>query len=912
MSIFSSSKSVSGKASKELQDATGKAKHQKAQLKKLIDQVQGKVDGLSGVSSSVDSIAERITRAEENLDTVDTRLEASSKLSAWLERAEETLTSFQTRVEETRKEIGEAGNLATEAKESSKSLQKILDLSLEADARLKSFEKSAGELTSSEKQIAGVTAQLDEFQDRLGTMQKDYEKLHAAADSLEKCSSTLRKGGGELKKELDQAMEKAGKVEGTLSELASGEELSKSLEKQVHALNGMCEHVSQKASALDAFQGTVERANAESARVNELLWSTDRQIKKLSDNKRLMDKSTDRLAKLSTLYDGLDARIDAAKHEEKKFGSESFELTKGIESALGGLREELARTDSMRQQVELSGQRVQELNTTVSGFERQVKDLAAKDKELDNTIRKADRLEASLQTMQSGLAGVHEKAAGLAALEERLDSMTKISTEVSHNMEMLQARGSAVEQIDGKVSELMKRHDALVGKLSTLSEQGAEIDRANFVLATFRRESVDAEARAKQLTEQFQSLDGLSDRLDAALKLSDALAAKSEDLEHRLEMVETVESRVNALNELSQNVETRLGEQAARQASLESMHSTQESLGVQLKDLHQQMSSVHRSRKFTDLDKKADGLSVGLESAERRLEEIESEKRGLVDAQKTTADVMEQVEGVLSRAAVRVEELAALDEHFKEAGELRKRWEKELLELESRQKQTAVQAESGAAQLEKIGDLTKALDQKERELAAQGSKMAELEAKFLSHREMVAVLDRSIGQLDLRQSTVERVARDVNGVFDVSERVNKEATAIAASRKDILDTKELVAKLLGQTGQIEKKVSAVEQKYGAIQEAESKLAGLSHLFQDIDVNIENFQKQKAFIDHIAEKLSQMEYTIKEAEVATKVLQEERGLAERIHKTSRPKASGEGKPKLGKGVPVSPPRGVPTV
>ena len=913
--VGSGSKAASPELLQELDQATKKAKNQKTQLKKLIDQVQERVDQLSGVSSSVDSIKERISLAEKNLETVDTRLSSSEKLSGELEQTEEKLQGIQAEVEEARNKIGEAVTLATEARVSSEALEEILKLSRKADDRLVSFGKKSEELIKVEKQVGVVHAQLDEYQDRLGSMQaefkdsmgsvqKEYKEIHAAAGSLEKNTSTLRKGGGALKQDLDRAMEKARELEGKLSELASAEDRSKSLDKQLHTLNGMCEHVSQKAHALEAVEGTVERANAESARVNELLWNVDRQIKKLSDNKRVMDKSYGRLAQLNKMYDELDARVEDVKQEKKKFGSESLDLTKNMASALDSLRHELSRADSMRQQVELTDQKVQDLTTSVRDYDRQAKALAAKHNELAAAQRKAEQLEARLQSMQSLAQNVHEKVEGLGSLDERLDSLSKRSTEVSNEMDMLKARGSVVEEVDSRLTELLTRQDELRGKFSMLSEVRAEVDRANGVLATFRSESVDAEGRAKQLSERFQMLDGLSDRLDTAHQLSDALAGKSNDLEQRLEMVRTIETRVNALNELSQKIETRLREQGTQQASLASMQSTQESFGAQLKDHQKQLSSMHRSNRLAQLSKTAEALSGRLEAAERRLEEIGVEKQGLIDSQMKTAGIVEQIESALSRSATRVEQFETFDNQFKEAGELRKKWEKELLELDSRQKQIAIQGASAAAQLEKIGGLTKALERKEREFAAHRSKMGEFNEKFQSLQEMVDGLDRNIGQVNSRQNTVKRVARDVDGVFDVSERVNKEAKEIAEAHNDILETKELVAQLLGQTGQLEKKVSSVERKYGAIQEAESKLDGLSHLFRDIDVNIESFQKQKAYIEHIGEKLNQMDFAVKQAEAVTKILQEERDLAERIYETSRPKAADKAKAKLDKGVPVS--------
>ena len=55
---------------------------------------------------------------------------------------------------------------------------------------------------------------------------------------------------------------------------------------------------------------------------------------------------------------------------------------------------------------------------------------------------------------------------------------------------------------------------------------------------------------------------------------------------------------------------------------------------------------------------------------------------------------------------------------------------------------------------------------------------------------------------------------------------------------------------------------------------------------DIHVNLQHFKQQKTVIDHVAEKLAQLDFSIKQADVLTKELQEERRLAGRIYQAIR--------------------------
>jgi len=68
----------------------------------------------------------------------------------------------------------------------------------------------------------------------------------------------------------------------------------------------------------------------------------------------------------------------------------------------------------------------------------------------------------------------------------------------------------------------------------------------------------------------------------------------------------------------------------------------------------------------------------------------------------------------------------------------------------------------------------------------------------------------------------------------------------------------------------------------------------------VRINLETLSEQKAVVDHVSEKASQLEYMLQEARNTLRALQQERELAERIEQgikklRSKPVADEEGKP-----------------
>ncbi len=85
-----------------------------------------------------------------------------------------------------------------------------------------------------------------------------------------------------------------------------------------------------------------------------------------------------------------------------------------------------------------------------------------------------------------------------------------------------------------------------------------------------------------------------------------------------------------------------------------------------------------------------------------------------------------------------------------------------------------------------------------------------------------------------------------------------------------------------QASDLDGKLARLRGKLEGVEEAEYKIDALSNILDDLTVNLETFREQKAVIDHVAAKLSQIDFEIKRAELVTQSLRDERQLASRIH------------------------------
>ena len=94
-----------------------------------------------------------------------------------------------------------------------------------------------------------------------GQLAQDYNKLRDISKVAREDSLSATEAVKEVEKKL-----------GPLMQL---QELSKSTEDKLTALNALAEHVTQKAKALEGQKHAVERAVVEANRLNEMVWSME-------------------------------------------------------------------------------------------------------------------------------------------------------------------------------------------------------------------------------------------------------------------------------------------------------------------------------------------------------------------------------------------------------------------------------------------------------------------------------------------------------------------------------------------------------------------------------------------------------------------------------------------------------------
>jgi chromosome segregation ATPase len=110
----------------------------------------------------------------------------------------------------------------------------------------------------------------------------ELDELRQSEAQLRLEMQGIRRSASEAHGDSQAAKGAVADVEAKLESFAQLQELSKTTEQRLAALNALAEHVSHKAKALEAQKLAVERAVVEATRLNEMVWNMDAQLAKLA------------------------------------------------------------------------------------------------------------------------------------------------------------------------------------------------------------------------------------------------------------------------------------------------------------------------------------------------------------------------------------------------------------------------------------------------------------------------------------------------------------------------------------------------------------------------------------------------------------------------------------------------------
>src|SRR6185295_18868409 len=167
-----------------------------------------------------------------------------------------------------------------------------------------------------------------EAAERAETLKTDFDQLKGASAQLSQDVVRLKDISRDAHEEAKATVDMVRDVEKKVGPLQQLQDLSKTTEERMAALNALAEHVGQKIKALENQKHTVEHALVESNRLNEMIWNMEVQINKLNAASRPATRTEELVARVEKLSREVTAQLDAGTKAKDAFAMDLGKLEK--------------------------------------------------------------------------------------------------------------------------------------------------------------------------------------------------------------------------------------------------------------------------------------------------------------------------------------------------------------------------------------------------------------------------------------------------------------------------------------------------------------------------------------------------------------------------------------------------------
>jgi chromosome segregation ATPase len=473
-----------------------------------------------------------------------------------------------------------------------------------------------------------------------------------------------------------------------------------------------------------------------------------------------------------------------------------------------------------------------------------------------------------------------EKARNIEIVLERTETAT---SRLASRVDGLQAAYPDVQQLQRDVSELKGSRESVLDAIDRLRAARTELERGHAAQAELRAHAVDVTQMVNDIRQKLANVEERSGAVERVAQYAEAALAAQRELESRREFVEQLERRVAQLGALSTDLEQRARVLEERRTAFGDLETRSEAIRARLDDADRRFGAVqNRAAEVEQVEVRITQAGARAQQAEERMAALD---RGLEDAAQREARLVE-LSGRIDRVGRDLEQrertLQQATENLDRAAAARQAAMEAAQALEDQGRKLTLSIAGAEAQADRVGQLTDQLEARAGGLRLVDKRLTAFEEKLAQLERAEQQIERSIEGVGNRAKTVDAVRDELARIFELVENTMEDVRAISAARQDVHVTRTSLDEVLQRAARVDQMAAGIDRRHREIALAEQRIARLDALLVDVRASLEHLQSQKATIDHVLDKATQLTFLAKEAEALITTLREERDLTSRVH------------------------------
>jgi len=866
----------------DLRTLVEQARVERAELTALLERIDDASPALESTSRTLDDLrikADQITR----------RCDKLSKVMATYEECTNSFEQLQARMNGLLAQVAEAKRTSEAMAAPDGGLQQMRQAADEMSSRSREVRAMVGELQREGDKLETLRERLRQAAAEMGqwvggavALKDELHDLRRAEAELRLEMQGIRKSAGDARGDSESARSAVAEVEARLEALSQLQELSKSTEQRLAALNALAEHVAHKGKALDAQKLTIERAVVEAKQLAEMVWNMDAQIARLAAGGDQIQRTEETVARMEQLAKTTADQLAAATAARDDFVRESQRLEAERRSVSEALKATLERLSFDKKEVDAFDERLKALAKAVGETEARVQGVLLKDQDLAAMQRESEALAKTFSALTVSADELARKQSLLDSLAGQLAQVDALGKRTAAQHEKLLQSQNDLEEVRAELETFHQAHAEAARLHDKLALDRAALDAFGERTTAMLSRTPELQARLDEVLGKMLLIEKGSEAAGRLRELTTGLDAQVARVGARLEFVEKLETRVNGLHAVTSDVEQRLAAQLARRAEMESLQNLCDTLAMQVADAQQKLDSVAALQgRVLPLASQVASLQQTLERAQQQVDAIRIDEAVVHEQQARLAGFVEQGKALAAETAERLSQVRSVSTDLARATSLKEELLAELARVQTAQLDAVSQTDTAGEQIERAETLARQLEQRVAQLVRSGENVAALERRLGDLDGSAEAVERKIQSLADHAVMVQTVKAEVDNIRQISGRSRADLQYVTDHRGEVADLRAKVEDLIGRLEDTDGKIVQIESRRKVVEEVQSRAEGITHMLDDIHVNMEMLSEQRAVIDDVGEKLARLEFTVREAHNMLRSLQREREVAERI-------------------------------
>jgi len=871
----------------ELEALIATCREERAALSTMLTQMQLQSTKLATAGKSLQEVDEKAGQAHTLLDEVMQRLGKADTRAKELETIDARIGSLVDSVREAQEETT---RLTAPGGELHQHKQAIEALSSQAQAALDTIETLKSDqaaLDALRNQVRQSQSEVRESKDECSQIRSQLDALRGRAAELSQEMARTSDLSRTARDDAHAAAQIVESVENRLGPLQELRDIAQTTEERMATLNALAEHVNQKIKALENQKHTVERAVVESNRLNEMIWAMDVQINKLNEGGLQASRTEELIERVEAVAREVSEQIEAGTAARDGFARDLMKLEKD-RSALAGFAH--AFTERMTiERTALDGfdQRVRDLQASVADAEKKLDEHAAQERRREAADARVVQLTRQLEKLNGEAAELQRKQASLESLQSSLSEVDDLAKRTASQYESLEQGRQQLDAARQEMRDIFKSHAEAAELRDRLISDRTSVEAFLARVESFSTGIPSLEARLDGITAKLATVDEGTEKAGILSALATDLDRRMGRLASQEEFVERVAGRLDALTATTVEVDQKLEQQIMRRAELDALRSQADGVAIQVADARQKLEAVSAiQQQLLPLTTQLSGLTEQIETAHARFLAAQKDEALLGEQERRLSILDEQARLTSSEVAARLSEVQALSNELQRSVSVKNELVEELAGVQSRQNDVAMHLDAADGQLKRLETAAKDLDKRGSQLAVAEKRIGAFETRLGDLCQMADDIEATLKRVAGRETLVQAVRREVEGIHEISARSKADLEHVAAHRAEMVTLRDKLDGLLATIAETETRIAAIDGRRKVVDEVQVKTNVIVNMLEDVRLNMDTLGEHKTIMEQAMADFARLTELVQESQTTLRALKAERELAGKIERGTK--------------------------